>query len=927
MKSTISAFLLPFALWTPLASSQQTATACGTQPPALTLSAPSIFSEQQEQWLGDAEADMLERQYRPVKDKAESAYLQGIGDRLLAVLPPTTIKFRFVVIDSPEINGFSLAGGRVYITRKLIANAHSEDEVAGVLAHEIGHILTHQFAIETTADLKRLMAVTSLGDRADVYAKFQRLVDLRARDTSSTNHDSDEKQDQADRVAVYAAAAAGYRPQAYPELWDRSFFVGGKTGNRFLDFFGATKPSQKRLRLMRQMITALPPGCGSTSKADTQAFATWHELVMNNQRGAETEMTVSSSQVKLEPALRMGLDTLRFSPDGKYLLAQDQSSVFVYTREPFHLLFGFDAGNASPASFTPDSTAITFITPDLHVERWNIAEKRVTSALELNLAHDCMDPILSPDGRTLVCVRLAQNSLTGFYMKLGLYDVETGTEVYHLDSWFNPSYVTVARLVVDQELGINTRFIPRAISPDGNLLVIGPNDYKLAFDLRTRTPIKMGGAFNKIDRVYAFVDNNALAGVNFSKTAESGIFSFPDGKLINKMDLKLDSMGGLSSGHRVKIHGKDDGSAIADLDSGKVIVSTKTSALDIWQSSFIAESDDGSLRLFTLDEKGLQEAGRQTLPLSPLGRPQAVRLSQDGQYLAFSTRYRGAIWDLQTGKRLVHLHGFRGAYWKDTTLYATFAEEGAKTSQVAEMHFPDLATNTLPYKLEKDSGFAFGRPYEWKTEGKKSTLTMHGRQDNSVLWTHDFVGDIPNWTTNPADEDLIFALPLNGSGVNAILHTSTSLQAQANAVHYKDSGWLIQILSGANGAVKDQVVIETPIAFDNMNGFDRVENQLYLSLGDNRVVVYDMATGKQMRQVFGNIIAADNATGRICVLNRKDELTVYSNTGQELTHIFVGGQVRFAALRNNAAQVVVLTTDQQIKRFAIPDTSVASAKP
>jgi predicted Zn-dependent protease len=147
--------------------------ACPTPPRILTSTAPNIFNEQQEQWLGDAMADQLESRYTPAKDVAENAYLEQIGTRLLAVLPPTHTKFHFVLVDSVEINGFSLAGGRVYITRKLVANAHNEDEVAGVIAHEMGHILSHQFAIETTADMKRLLGVTSVGDRADIYAKFQ----------------------------------------------------------------------------------------------------------------------------------------------------------------------------------------------------------------------------------------------------------------------------------------------------------------------------------------------------------------------------------------------------------------------------------------------------------------------------------------------------------------------------------------------------------------------------------------------------------------------------------------------------------------------------------------------------------------------------------------------------------------------------------
>ena len=208
-------------------------------------------------------ADQLDREYRPVKDPAENAYLKTIGTRLLVALPPTKIQFHFTLVESSEVNGFSLAGGHVYLTRKLVASAHSEDEVAGVIAHEMGHILSHQFAVETTADLKRLLNVTSVTDRADVYTKFQQLIDARMHDKhQGLGGNADDKQDEADRVAVYATAAAGYRPQAYAEFWNRSFFVNGKTGRRLSDIFHITTPSQKRLRSINALIAQLPAGCG-----------------------------------------------------------------------------------------------------------------------------------------------------------------------------------------------------------------------------------------------------------------------------------------------------------------------------------------------------------------------------------------------------------------------------------------------------------------------------------------------------------------------------------------------------------------------------------------------------------------------------------------------------------------------------------------
>ena len=247
----------------------------------------NLFNDEQEVWLGDAMADSIENEYTVVKDPAENAYLEKIGARLLAALPLTRIRFRFVLIDSPEVNGFSLAGGRVYLTRKLVASAHTEDEIAGVLAHEIGHIVTHQSAAEISEQMHRLMGVTSIGNKADVYEKFRRLMDARRNDKKRHDDpDSDSNQNQADRVAVYAMAVAGYQPQAYAEFWDRSFFVQGKTGGPLSDFFGQTTPTQKRLRQLRLLVAELPKGCGAAATSATAQFHQWQNSVTANQKSA-----------------------------------------------------------------------------------------------------------------------------------------------------------------------------------------------------------------------------------------------------------------------------------------------------------------------------------------------------------------------------------------------------------------------------------------------------------------------------------------------------------------------------------------------------------------------------------------------------------------------------------------------------------------
>jgi beta-barrel assembly-enhancing protease len=91
---------------------------------------------------------LLTNSYGYLNDDPElTSYLQQLGERIVGHLPPTRLRYRFFLADWPLVNAFSLSGERVYIPRKLVANARNEDELAAVIGHELGHITTHQQAI------------------------------------------------------------------------------------------------------------------------------------------------------------------------------------------------------------------------------------------------------------------------------------------------------------------------------------------------------------------------------------------------------------------------------------------------------------------------------------------------------------------------------------------------------------------------------------------------------------------------------------------------------------------------------------------------------------------------------------------------------------------------------------------------------------
>jgi WD40 repeat protein len=926
-------FLVASAVFTILASAQQNGPACGTAPAILQAAQQNIFSEQQEEWLGEAMADHVEHEYRPLRNAGLNAYLKSIGDGLLAVLPPTKVEFHYVIVDSAEVNGFSLAGGRVYLTNRLVDSARNEDEIAGVIAHEMGHILSHQFAIETSADFKSLLGVTAVTDRADIYAKYQRLVDARMHQKHRIDVDSDDKQDQADRVAVYAAAAAGYRPQAYAEFWDRSFFVGGKTGSHLSDFFGVTTTSQKRLRRIRGIITELPIGCARSKEVvASPTFQRWQHEVLENQAAtgiaaaSETALAPASSEIQLNPPLRMEIEHLRFSRDGKYILAQDQSSIFVLSREPFKELFRFDAERALAADFTPDSQQIAFVTGGLHVERWSIDDRKLVAAHEIVAQHDCLQVLLAPDARTVVCIGPRDNGELG----IALLDVDSGSVLYDLKSWFLPNFNFEFAVLLRRLNNDSSDVLSSSLSADGNLLLIGPGSDRSAFDLRTRTPIKIGGALRSYDypTSYCFRGNDKVVAMGGMMSGNSGVFSFPEGKRLAEFKFKLPYVAATTGSDLVITSGPPDNPvALADMSTGHYVFGSRSASIDVLGTEVVHEDANGSIALIKLHE---DPKNRRLAPLtlSPLAGSVVVSISPDGRYLVSSARTRSSIWDLTTGKQIFLLRGLRYPWWSSTgKLFAELPEvDKDHPRTMSEVTMSPRGVKTVAYKLPEKAHIENGHVLEWKEEKKKNsyTLTASSPEDLSVQWTRSFSDGRPGYTINFADSDLIFSDFLTSPATKEKLRNDPVLKAQADAIKQKAVGRLIEIVDSANGNIRSSVVVEVPLTYEGVDGFNRVGDLLYLSIGDNRTIVYSMKTGAQLRQFFGRVVAADATSGLICAVNRRDEVIVIASSGDEIQHLHLGSPLRFANLREKGTQLLILTADQRVRRFAV-SPGVASA--
>ncbi|HYV13623.1 MAG TPA: M48 family metalloprotease, partial [Pyrinomonadaceae bacterium] len=207
-RKIIPLLLLLCAMICPVVASAQ-----NCNPPAITANSHiyNIFSPEQEMVLGELNYQQMAGDSRFIQDEKLLAYIREIGAKLVRHLPPTGLKFQFFIVDMPTANAFNTPGGYVFVSRKLISFTKTEDELAGVMAHELGHATVHHAAGDMSDLWKKILNVTQVGDRKDITEKYNLFLErVRTKNVSDKVGHESEQQLEADRIGVFAMVAAGY---------------------------------------------------------------------------------------------------------------------------------------------------------------------------------------------------------------------------------------------------------------------------------------------------------------------------------------------------------------------------------------------------------------------------------------------------------------------------------------------------------------------------------------------------------------------------------------------------------------------------------------------------------------------------------------------------------------------------------------------
>ena len=189
--------------------------ACAVNPATRRLEF-QLVSERRERALGAAMDAQIVATTRLYPDRKIDEHVRAVGATLARASERPDLPWTFRVLDAPEVNAFAAPGGYVYVARDLLAFLSDDDELAAVLAHEVGHVAARHGAKQATrlAVARRAVGAVRIFDPA---LRHIGAIAAGSAYLSLLRHSRDQER-QADRLALRYLQRTGHPPAAMADV-------------------------------------------------------------------------------------------------------------------------------------------------------------------------------------------------------------------------------------------------------------------------------------------------------------------------------------------------------------------------------------------------------------------------------------------------------------------------------------------------------------------------------------------------------------------------------------------------------------------------------------------------------------------------------------------------------------------------------------
>ena len=231
----------------------------------------NLFSKEQDIEMGKEASKDVEKEVQVVNDATLTNYISGIGKRLAANSQAPDYPYSFKVVADENINAFALPGGPIYVNSGTIAAADNEAQLAGVMAHEIGHVAlrhsTQQASKAQAWQIPLAIASGALGSSGGLLSGLAQLGISFGVNSLFLKYSRDAEK-QADIVGTHTMAQTGYDPVEMARFFEKLQSQAGGAGGGAAQFFSDHPNPGNRVAYVTEEVRQMPPGHYTTGSAD-----------------------------------------------------------------------------------------------------------------------------------------------------------------------------------------------------------------------------------------------------------------------------------------------------------------------------------------------------------------------------------------------------------------------------------------------------------------------------------------------------------------------------------------------------------------------------------------------------------------------------------------------------------------------------------
>jgi hypothetical protein len=641
------------------------------------------------------------------------------------------------------------------------------------------------------------------------------------------------------------------------------------------------------------------------------------------------------SRQPLKPPLRDAAVTLRYSSDGRTLMIQNASGVYLFSRETLVLRTHISTEDVYPARFSSNSQEIVLVSHALFLGREKLPAGPRLEQRALPFHEGCLDAELSPGADFFACLTPDFN--------LAVYEISTNSMIFSTSLGQSSSPYRVVYIPLDPDIafpspfgfrlangwdsmaGKGMKFLSMEFSPDSKTLLVRNESETFAVDLTTRRKTSLAGWLQKrLHASFCLENDDRILIATGEKEESPVVVSLSTGGVTGNPAFKADGVR-LAANPRYALLFDTGGTGVRafDLQENHELEVPSNLSIDIFGTEMAVLNDQSKLFLYEIGEKRPFLAADLPLDSLPVLRAAAVTPTLDR--VAFSVDGNSAAFQVATGERTYTGPRASAANFSDQESgYFLLPRDRTGLPRVVQLALSNGKTTPawsggkdflrsggmvlLEYSLPPMIGRRFGVSQDNDIPYRLRALDPATGKE---LWKREFLENSPVPFADPQGERIVLGWYAESPGAESAAKRIPHVWEIFKHAEISKLDSYFEVLDAVSGKSVGGVLIQVGSGPASYDAAFSAGDALFLIKDGKRVSVYSLRDGNLKARFTGGIPAANSRNNLFAIEEGPGRLLIYDlATAAKLDEQIFPDAIAYAHFSADGTRLLVLTRHQ-----------------